>query len=111
MKRKLTLGTVLGTATILMGMNMPSCPGQQAMQKQLDDLTTKVGMVEKNSSGGTAKVAGLEKEVADLKSSLGEVAEVLKTHKTTIEQLQAQLQEMSMKSAAGKKGPAPKKRH
>jgi len=110
-KKKITLGAVLGTTVILMGMNMPSCPGQQAMQKQIDDLTSKMTVVEKGSSGQNGKLTGLEKEVTELKNSLGEVAEVLKTHKATIEQLQAQIQELSTRSAAGsKKAPAKKRR-
>jgi septal ring factor EnvC (AmiA/AmiB activator) len=93
-----------------MGMNMPSCPGQQAMQKQIDDLSTHMSSVEKTTGNANGKVTNLEKEVTELKNSLGEVAEVLKTHKATIEQLQAQIQDLSARASTSSKKPAPKRK-
>lgn len=41
MNKKLFLWITLGTAFAGMGISMPSCPGQQAMQQQIDELKTK----------------------------------------------------------------------
>lgn len=106
--KKLTLGATLGTMFLLMGISVPSCPGQQAMQKQIDDSAAKQAELQKTTSAHSEKVKMLEKEVSDLKTSLGEVAEVLKSHKATIEQVQNQVNEMGSKGGAKK--PAPRRR-
>ena len=101
--KKLTAGAMLGGAFLLMGLSMPSCPGQQEMQKQVSDLTAKQVDAQKALSTHSEKVKSLESEVGNLKTTLQEVAEVLKSHKTTIEGLQAKIDEMGK---GGAKKPA-----
>lgn len=109
-KKQFALSATLGSALLLMGINIPSCPGQQAMQKQLDDSATKQAELTKNISTQADKIKGLEKEVSDLKTSLGEVAEVLKSHKATIEGVQTKVDDMAARASAPKKSTPPRRR-
>ena len=110
-QRKLTAGAVVGSAFLLMGLSMPACPGQQETEKKLQDVSAKVSLAEKSVSSQNERVKTMENEVADLKKALTEVAEVLKTHKTSIDELTAKIGEMSSRGGgSGAKKPAPRRR-
>jgi peptidoglycan hydrolase CwlO-like protein len=109
--KKLTTGAVLGTALMLMGLSVPSCPNQQETEKKIQEVHAKATNVEKSVSTNTDKIRGLENEVGELKKAHQEVAEVLKTHKGSIDELTAKIGELSSRGGAGgAKKPAPRRR-
>ena len=107
--KKITVGTIAGTAFLLMGLSMPSCPGQQETERKIQDVTAKVTAAERSVSTQSEKVKALENEVGDLKKALQEVAEVLKTHKNSIDELTAKVGELAASKGGAKK--AGGKRH
>ena len=91
---------VLGCATLGMGLSMPSCPGQQAMQQQIDAL-------EKRVNSETQRVQSLDTQVKQLNGEMAKANQLLSTmgntvlaQKTEIENLQKSVQEMASRSAA-----------
>jgi septal ring factor EnvC (AmiA/AmiB activator) len=97
---------ILFAAFIGMGMSMPSCPGQQAMQQQIDTLTTQ-------NADLTKRVQGLDSQVKQLNSDMGQVKQLLKpmsdaiqAQKAGMDQLDANMKEIQAKmtAAAASKG-------
>lgn len=71
-------------AFIGMGMTMPSCPGQQAMQQQIDSLQN--GSIEINK-----KIATLDSQ---LKASNAEIATLKQSMETETKNTQAQFEQV-----------------
>ena len=76
---------VLASATL--GLSMPSCPGQQAMQGQLDTLQAQ-------TSDQAKKIQKLQSQVDMLNTEVGKIKEVLSQATATIEAHQAAVKQM-----------------
>lgn len=100
MNKKLTW-VAFGAAFAGMGMAMPSCPGQQAMQQQIDALNAKNGELEKRVQTMNTQLTTVNKDMGDVKTLLSQVSNTVLAQKQAIEQLDA-----AVKAAASK--PAPK---
>ena len=109
-----TFYVVLGTAFLGMGMSMPSCPGQQAMQTQIDTLTQQNQELNKRTLSLDSQVKSLNSDMTQVKTLLKPMADAIQAQKAGMDQLDANLKEMQTKLAAAAK-PAPKsagkKRH
>ncbi|MGK5087381.1 hypothetical protein WDW86_07465 [Bdellovibrionota bacterium FG-2] len=88
---------ILAIALTGMGIAMPSCPGQQALQQQVDKLTTQNADTTKRIQALDEHVKTLNGEMAQAKQLLLQITNVIQAQKTTIEQLEA-----SMKSSPAK---------
>ncbi len=108
--KKLTTGAVLGTALMLMGLSVPSCPNQKETESKIQEVSAKAANVEKSVAANTDKIRSLENEIGELKKALQEVAEVLKTHKGSIDELTAKIGELSSRSSGGGAKPSGKGR-
>jgi len=89
-----------------MGINMPSCPGQEALQQSVDSLRTAQTEMKAKVSMNDAALKALKEEVAQLNTKLADVT-------TTVLAQKAALEEMTkaMKTAPAPTGrPAPGKR-
>ena len=102
MKKRL-LSMTLATGFLAMGMSMPSCPGQQAMQQQIDALTQKSGEADKKLQALITNAQNTTKEVNDLKSSLATVTQTVIAQKQQLEAMDVQLKEVAAKAASGGK--------
>jgi peptidoglycan hydrolase CwlO-like protein len=117
MQNKKIFFAVLTGACLTMAMTMPSCPGQQAMQQQIDTLQT-------SQQDMANKVRGLETQVKtatagadEQKKMMGEMGAAIAAQKSAIDNLNATIQQLDAKVAAlsapksgkGAAKPAPKR--
>lgn len=100
MQNKKIFFAVLTGACLTMAMTMPSCPGQQAMQQQIDTLQT-------SQQDVAAKVRGLEGQVKasaagteDQKKMMAEMGAAIAAQKTAIDNLNAAVQQLDAKIAS-----------
>jgi predicted nucleic acid-binding Zn-ribbon protein len=102
MMSKKFVSPVIGASFLMMGLSMPSCPGQQAMQQQVDAL--KAGETEMKN-----RIAGLERQIQALrdeaeqnKGLMAQLSTGVAEHGKAIEEIQAGLK-AAAKPAKGKK--------
>jgi peptidoglycan hydrolase CwlO-like protein len=99
MKNKKIFVAVLTGACLAMAMTMPSCPGQQAMQQQIDalqssqqDMANKVRGLETQVKGANAGADEQKKIIADLTTAVA-------AQKTAIDNMNASIQQLDTKIA------------
>lgn len=97
MNKKLTTGFMLATAVLGMGLSMPNCPGQQAMQQQIDTLQTGNADLKRNLQTLDAKVKTLTDEVAAAKKFREDVTPILQAYKGLLEQMDASVKGLQAK--------------
>jgi peptidoglycan hydrolase CwlO-like protein len=95
-----TRALVFLLASLGMGITMPSCPGQEAMQQQIDSLTAKNADLTKKVAAMSATVDTSNKELNDIKQLLGQLGPALDAQKTYITSLSTQIQDVQAKLAA-----------
>lgn len=111
MNKKL-MWVVTGAAFLGMGVAMPSCPGQQAMQQQIDTMQAK-------ETESLRKIQALEGQVKNLSDGMKQIQQVLTqfsqvvvSHKTAIEEVTKQVEALNAsksKGASAKTAPKKKK--
>jgi septal ring factor EnvC (AmiA/AmiB activator) len=99
MKNKKIFVTALTGACLAMAMTMPSCPGQQAMQQQIDTLQS-------SQQDMATKLRGMETQVKaatagsdEQKKVIGELTAAVAAQKTAIDNLNAAVQQMDARIA------------
>lgn len=97
MNRKLTW-LALGAAVVGMGISMPSCPGQQAMQQQIDELKTKNAEMTKQLQAHDNQVKTLMGEMSQVKTLLQQISSAVLAQKQALEQIDAAMKTKSGKS-------------
>ena len=95
---------VLALAT--MGISMPSCPGQEAIQQQVDGLTSRLNEADQKVQALTTQVGTLSKEMTDAKALLEQLSQTVIAQKDAIATLQTSQEELQAKVASGGKGKA-----
>jgi septal ring factor EnvC (AmiA/AmiB activator) len=96
---------VLSLGVLGMGMAMPSCPGQQAMQQQIDSLQTSSTEMTKKVQALNAQVTALQKDMDQAKQLLPQMTNVIQAQKAALDQIEATVRDMR-----GSKGGAKKKK-
>lgn len=91
---------VLFAAFLGMGMSMPSCPGQQALQEQVDKLTSQNADLNKRVMSMDANVKQLDNDMSQVKQLLKPLADTVQAQKGAMELLDANLKEVQTKLAA-----------
>lgn len=94
-----------------MGIAMPSCPGQQALQQQVDQLTTQNQDLKAKVTGLDNQVRSLTNDMIQVKTLLTQVSNTVLSQKTAIEQMDSAikaLQEAGSRSKGAAKAGAPK---
>jgi septal ring factor EnvC (AmiA/AmiB activator) len=86
---KRMLWLAIPAAFITMGISMPSCPGQQAMQQQLDGLQTKNAEAIKRVQTLESTIKTLDTEVTQLKTLVTQVSQTVLAQKEAIEKLES----------------------
>ncbi len=88
-----------------MGIAMPSCPGQQALQQQVDKLTTQNADSTKRIQALDEHVKTLNGEMAQAKQLLLQITNVIQAQKASIELLETAVKS-APKGKAAKAAPA-----
>lgn len=112
--KKQTRAFVFVAAILGMGISMPSCPGQQAMQQQIDTLQTANTDLTKKVQSYDAQIKQLNKDSAEVKANLDGAVKAIEAQKAALEALNTAVTEIKAKAAApapaAKKAPAKKRR-
>src|SRR3954451_19950187 len=101
---------VLFAAFTFMGMSMPSCPGQQAMQQQIDTLTAQNQELNKRTLAFDAQIKALNGDMVQVKTLLKPMADAIQAQKAAMDQLNANFNEIKTKMTPAPKGGAKKKK-
>lgn len=107
--RRVHVAVVAASAVLTLGISMPSCPGQQAMQQQIDQVTAKQAEQQKQIQALDSHLRAMRDDVAAAKTLVAEVGNTVLAHKTALEQLDASVKDLATKAASPAKA-APKKR-
>ena len=94
---------VLGLSVAGMGMAMPSCPGQQAMQQQIDTLQTSNTDLQKKVTALTKEVATLTAEMNQAKELLPKMSTVVQAQREALEKLKNSVHVLREKKKKKKK--------
>lgn len=107
--KSLGFAIVAVTGFIGLGMAMPSCPGQQAMQQQIDSLQATTNDLSKRLQTIDAQGKTLTSDMSQVKQLLKPMSDAIQAQKTAIDQLDANFKELQAKlAAAAAAKPAPK---
>ena len=102
MNKKIT-SLVLATSFLAMAMTMPSCPGQQAMQQQIDAGAAKNAEFAKSIQVLNTQVKTMTEDMTQVKTLLSQVSNTVLAQKTAMEQM-----DVALKAATA---PKPGKKH
>ena len=91
---------VLFAAFLGMGMSMPSCPGQQAMQEQIDKLMTQNADLNKRLISMDSQVKALNGDMVQVKTLLKPMSDAIQAQKAAQDQLEANIKEIQAKMTA-----------
>jgi len=91
---------VFTLAALGMGITMPSCPGQEAMQQQIDGLTAKNADMTRKMAAMSATVDSAAKELNDAKQLLTQLGPALEAQKNAMTTMSTQIQDIQSKMAA-----------
>jgi len=106
MKKKLITIGWMGTAMLAMGITMPACPGQQAMQQQIDDLTKRDAELNKRLTALENSVRTGMGDVGAMKQSFGPMGQQLQAIGPRLDGLEAGMKDIQAKMAAAASAPA-----
>lgn len=99
MKPSSKLATLVGGSFLLMGLSMPSCPGQEALQQAVESLKITQAEFKGKLTAQEGAIKALKEEVTALETKLSEVTTTVLAQKGALEKL-----EEALKSKAGAKG-------
>ena len=105
-KKSVLRFALTGLAFAGMAFTLPSCPGQQALQEQVDTMSTSVQKQTKAVNDLSAQVRTMNDEMNTMKSLLSQVSSTVLAQKTTIEELQAKTVSLDQRLSAASKYPA-----
>lgn len=97
---------LFSAAFVGLGIAMPSCPGQQAMQQQVETLSSKVNETVKLLHSHESQMKQLGTEVSQLRSVLSQLNNIVGAQKLAMEALEAKSNstpKSAPKKASGKK--------
>src|SRR6476469_4131323 len=96
-----TLKIVAAIAAVLaMGISMPSCPGQQAMQQQVDALQTSNTDLNKRFQSFDSQLRTLKQDNEQMKGVIQQMASAIEAQKTALNKMDEGFKAMSAKPAA-----------
>jgi septal ring factor EnvC (AmiA/AmiB activator) len=88
---------VFSGAFLGMGISMPSCPGQQAMQQQIDSLQASNTDLSKKVQTLNNQLASLNNDMNQVKQLLPQMTNVIQAQKGALDQLDVQVKEVQAK--------------
>src|SRR5689334_4509080 len=94
---------VLGVAFSGMGVAMPSCPGQKAMQQQLDAVQATEQEQAKKIQTLTNQATSLNNDMGQVKQLLPQMTQLIKAQKDQLDHMDAEIKELQAKVFKGKK--------
>jgi chromosome segregation ATPase len=110
-RKQLTQTALFVAAFIGMGISIPSCPGDKAMQQQIDGLTQSNSDMTKKLQMLDSQNKGLASDLQTQKQVLTQLASTAAAQKEAIDNLYTSVKQLQARPApAAKKAPAKKKK-
>lgn len=94
---------VLPASFAALGMSMPSCPGQQALQQQVETLSASNTDLTKKVQTLSTEFKTLTTDMNQVKQILPQMTTLMTTQKATIEQLESTVRDLQNKVKGSKK--------
>lgn len=88
-----------GMPALMMAMTLPSCPGQEAMQKKMDALQADNARLGNQVASLDAQIRTFSSDDASLKQQMQQMAQAMDAQKATLDQLGNSLKELNQKVA------------
>ena len=88
---------IFAASFVGMGISMPSCPGQQAMQQQIDALQTANLETNKKLHTLQTQVTTFSNDMNQIKQLMPQMTNVIQAQKGALDQLDATVQQMKNK--------------
>lgn len=95
---------VLAAAALGLGLSMPSCPGQKALEERVDAVATAQSGTKGEIQKLDETVKALQTELAQHKQAMADLTGALGAQKTALEQLDGALKQMQAARGAPAKG-------
>jgi len=109
-RKQITQTVVFVSAFICMGMSLPSCPGDKAMQQQIDgltqsnaDMTRKLQMLDSQNKSLASDMQTQKQVLTQLASTAAAQKEAIDNLYTSVKQLQSRPAPAPAKKATSKK--------
>jgi hypothetical protein len=107
MEKKLRL-VAFAAAFVGMGISMPQCPGQQALQQQVDGLETKSADTSRKMQMVDNELKRMNQELVTAKTLLEKVSNTVLAQQQAIDRIDGAMKAQAAASAAARSRPAPK---
>lgn len=92
---------ILGAAVAGMGLGMPSCPGQQAMQEQVDKVQKENVTMNRSIVQMRESVTAVSGDMAQTKTLLAAMADSIKGSEAKLQELTLKVTSLEAKMAEG----------
>ncbi len=102
-RNALRLSFIVALSALGMGITMPSCPGQEAMQQQIDALQTKNAELGRKVGTLEATSKKVSDDMGKMTQLLGEMTNTIQAQKGAMDQMSTAIKELQARAAA----PAP----
>ena len=113
MNKKITMGLMLAGSSALMGVAMPSCPGQQETEKRLELIQTKQAELSKQMQGLDTQLKNLNTEVQNQKNLNTQITGAINAQQQALAKIDEAMKAKPAPAAKAPKGAAKgaKKKH
>lgn len=101
---------IAGMLALTLAMTMPSCPGQQAMQQQIDALQSSNNRLNSQLMSMDSQLRAISADNANLKQAMQGMAQAVDGQKATIDQLSGAMKDLQQKFALAAARMAPPKK-
>ena len=111
MNSKQALLPLVTTSLLMMGLGVPSCPGQQAMQQQIDSIKTEETELKMKMQAVDTQLKALKEDLEQTKALVAPMSLAAKDQAASIERLDSSIKalETSFKSMSAKPATAKSK--
>ncbi len=108
------MSAALALSALGLGVSMPSCPGNQAMQSQVDALQTSQADLNRKILALDSKMRIVDTDMPQIKQILAQMTSTIQAQKAALDQLDAAVKAVDAKASHGGGGAkakaAPKKK-
>lgn len=109
-RKTLRTSMIVAFAVFAMGAGLPGCPGNKALEEQVEQLQTKNADSIKKMGSIENQLKMMNAEAAQVKQQMPQVLEQMNVLKGRLDQLEAQVREMASKKTAPAAKPKAAKR-
>ncbi|NDD92311.1 hypothetical protein EBZ37_09525 [bacterium] len=110
MMKKMSFAPIVGASFLLMGLSMPSCPGQQALQQQVDALKTADSEIRSLITAQDSQIKGLKEENERAKAMVSQLVATVTEQSKKLDELTEKVKTPPAPAAKPSKAKSSKKK-